>query len=57
VQRVLDPRDVTLTDGLPTMTMERTIVDLIEEVGDLSLVADAVRDASRKRNLDLDPSA
>lgn len=53
-QRTLDPRDVTLVDGLPVMTMERTIADLIEEVGDLSLVADALRDASRKRNLDLD---
>lgn len=51
-QRSLDPRDVTLVDGLPVMTMERTIADLIEEVGDLSLVADALRDASRKRDLD-----
>lgn len=53
-QRTLDPRDVTLVDGLPAMTMERTIADLIEEVGDLSLVADALRDASRARDLDLD---
>jgi hypothetical protein len=53
-QRTLDPRDVTLVDGLPVMTMERNIADLIEEVGDLSLVADALRDASRKRDLDLD---
>lgn len=51
-QRTLDPRDVTLVDGLPVMTMERTIADLIEEVGDLSLVADALRDASHKRDLD-----
>ena len=53
-QRTLDPRDVTLVDGLPVMTMERTIADLIEEVGDLSLVADALRDASRKRDLNLE---
>ena len=53
-QRTLDPGDVTLVDGLPVMTMERTIADLIEEVGDLSLVADALRDASRKRDLDLE---
>lgn len=53
-QRTLDPRDVTLVDGLPVMTMERTIADLIEEVGDLSLVADALRDAFRKRDLDLE---
>jgi len=53
-QRTLDPRDVTLVEGLPVMTMERTIADLIEEVGDLSLVADALRDASRKWDLDLE---
>jgi predicted transcriptional regulator of viral defense system len=53
-QRMLDSRDVTLVDGLPVMTMERTIADLIEEVGDLSLVADALRDASRSRDLDLE---
>jgi hypothetical protein len=53
-QRTLDPRDVTLVEGLPVMTMERTIEDLIEEVGDLSFVADALRDGSRKRDLDLE---
>lgn len=52
-QGVLDPRDVTVVEGLPVMTMERTIADLVEAVGDLSLVADALRDASRKRNLEL----
>lgn len=52
-QRTLDPRDVTLVEGLPVMTMERAIADLIEEVGDLSLVADTLRDASHKRDLDL----
>ncbi|HEY8718002.1 type IV toxin-antitoxin system AbiEi family antitoxin domain-containing protein [Pengzhenrongella sp.] len=52
-QRVLDPHDVTLVEGLPAMTMERTICDLVGEVGDLSLVADALRDASLKRNLDV----
>ncbi|GAB3195270.1 hypothetical protein GCM10027062_01880 [Nocardioides hungaricus] len=51
-QRTLDPGDVTLADGLPVMTMERTIADLIEQ-GDLSLVADALRDASSKRTFDL----
>lgn len=53
-QRMLDSRDVTLVDALPVMTMERTIADLVEEVGDLSLVADALRDASRERDLDLE---
>lgn len=51
---MLDSRDVTLVDALPVMTMERTIADLVEEVGDLSLVADALRDASRERDLDLE---
>lgn len=50
----LDPKDVTLVDGLPVMTMERTIADLVEEVGDLSLVADALRDAADRRDLDLE---
>lgn len=52
-QRSLDAQDVALVEGLPAMTMERTIVDLVEEVGDLSLVADALRDASLNRNLDV----
>lgn len=52
-QRVLETRDVTLVYGLPVMTVERTIADLVETVGDLSLVADALRDAAQKRNLDI----
>ena len=53
-QRALDPRDVTFVEGLPVMTIERTIADLVEDLKDLSLVADALRDASGKRTLDLD---
>ncbi len=53
-QRTLDAQDVTLAGGLPTMTPARTIADLLEQVGDLSLVADALRDASRKGTLDAD---
>lgn len=52
--RNLDAQDVTLVEGLPVMTLERTIADLVEEVGDLSLVADALRDAAKQRDLDLD---
>ena len=52
-KRVLDTRDVTLAHGPPVMTVERTIADLVETVGDLSLVADALRDAAQKRNLDI----
>ena len=53
-QRELDPRDVTLAHGLPVMTIERTIADLVEDLKDLSLIADALRDASGKRTIDLD---
>jgi predicted transcriptional regulator of viral defense system len=53
-QRELDPRDVTLVHGLPVMTVERTIADLVEDLKDLSLIAYALRDASGKRTIDLD---
>jgi len=52
--RTLDAQDVTVVEGLPVMTLERTITDLVEEVGDLSLVSDALREAARQRELDLD---
>ena len=53
-QRALDPQDITVVEGLPVMTIERTIADLVEDHTDLSLVADALRDASEIRILDLD---
>ena len=53
-QRNLDPRDVTLVEGLPVMTVERTIADLVEDVKELSLVADVLRDASERRSPDTD---
>lgn len=53
-RRDLDSRDVTLVEGLPVMTIERTIADLVEDLKDLSLVADTLRDASGKRILDYD---
>lgn len=34
------------------MTLERTIADLVDEVGELSLVADTLWDASTKRDVD-----
>lgn len=43
--RPLDAQDVTVRDGLPVTTVERTIVDLLRDYGDISLVADALRDA------------
>lgn len=53
-QRHLDPRDVTLVEGLPVMTLERTLADLLDDVGEMSLVAGALSAAVRKRSLDLD---
>ena len=53
-QRLLEDRDVTLVEGLPVMTLERTLADLLDDVGELSLVADALGSAVKKRRLDLD---
>lgn len=44
--------DLVLVEGLPAMTVERTLADLVEDVSELSLIANALRDASRRRNLD-----
>lgn len=52
-RRDLSEEDVTIRDGLPVTTPERTIADLVEDRTDLSIVADALRDASRKSELDL----
>ena len=52
-QRTLDPSDTMLVEGMPVMTMERTIADLVDDNKDLSLIGDALRDASSKRTLDL----
>lgn len=51
-KRLIDPRDVTAVEGLPVLSVEATIADLVQVVGDLSLVTDALRDASRKDDLD-----
>lgn len=52
-RRDLTEEDVTIRDGLPVTTPERTIADLVEDRTDLSIVANALRDASRKSDLDL----
>ncbi|MGD7705869.1 type IV toxin-antitoxin system AbiEi family antitoxin domain-containing protein [Microlunatus sp. Y2014] len=49
--RTLARDDVIPTNGLPTLTIERTIADLVELGTDISLVADAVRDAVRADKL------
>jgi predicted transcriptional regulator of viral defense system len=51
--RALDPRDIEVVDGLPVTTRERTIVDLLVDEGDVSIAADALRDAFRSQ-YDLD---
>ena len=51
--RALDCRDVEVVDGLPVTTRERTVVDLLIDEGDVSLAADALRDAYRDQ-YDLD---
>lgn len=43
--RTLNREDVYPVQGLPTMTLERTIADLVEQWVDLSLMAGVVRDA------------
>jgi predicted transcriptional regulator of viral defense system len=53
-QRRLDDRDITLVAGLPVMTLERTLVDLLDDVREMSLVADALGMAVKKQQLDFD---
>lgn len=52
--RTLTRDDVTLREGLPVTTVERTIADLVEDRQDLSLVGHALRDAARTSRLDAD---
>lgn len=49
--RHLTPGEVVPVNGLPTLTVERTIRDLIEIGTDTSLVTDALRDAVRQGKL------
>ncbi|PWC05137.1 type IV toxin-antitoxin system AbiEi family antitoxin domain-containing protein [Agromyces badenianii] len=52
--RALPDQDVTVREGLPTTTRERTIADLVEDRHDFSIVGDALRDAARQSLLDVD---
>ncbi len=45
--RPLTPADTTSVNGLPTLTVERTITDLLTLSTDTSLVDDALREAAR----------
>ncbi|MFD4421886.1 type IV toxin-antitoxin system AbiEi family antitoxin domain-containing protein [Agromyces sp. NPDC058484] len=51
--RVLPEQDVTVREGLPTTTRERTIADLVEDRHDLSNVSNALRDAARQSLLNV----
>ena len=50
--RELPEADITVVDGLPVTTVERTIADLVETREDLSTITDAYRDASLRSTLD-----
>lgn len=50
--RKLAPADVTIAQGLPTTSPERTIADIADSYGDMSLVADVLRDAANQHSLD-----
>ncbi len=52
--RVLKPDEVTIREGLPVMTAERTIADLVEQRAQLDHIGDALRDAARTSRLDTD---
>ncbi|AZN30260.1 hypothetical protein EJO69_08035 [Flaviflexus salsibiostraticola] len=52
-RRQLDSGDITLVEGLPVMTLERMLADLLDDVREMSLVADALGAAAKKRPLDL----
>ncbi|MDQ2670877.1 MAG: type IV toxin-antitoxin system AbiEi family antitoxin domain-containing protein, partial [Gemmatimonadota bacterium] len=49
----LPAEDVTRVEGVPVMTPMRTLADLVEQWVDLSLVADALRDADARGVADL----
>lgn len=52
-QRVVDPRDVTVVEGLPALTPEATVADLFNAETDLRHIGDALRNAAGNRRLDL----
>ncbi len=50
--RPLRNSDVTVRNGLPVTTLERTIADLVEQRAQLAQVGGALRDAARRTRLD-----
>lgn len=53
----LTPRDVTVVDGLPITTIERTILDLLADHTDGGHVGDVIADALRRDDIHLDALA
>lgn len=53
----LTPPEVTVIDGLPVTTIERTILDLLAERTDGGHVGDVIADALRRNDLDLEALA
>jgi hypothetical protein len=53
-QRSLVVSEVTIREGLPVTTVERTLADLVADRHDLSLVADVLADAVRQGVVNLD---
>ena len=55
--RHIGNEDITIRHGLPTTTVERTLVDLVVDRIDLSLVAKALGDAMRNGSVNLEDLA
>ncbi|MCA1677405.1 MAG: type IV toxin-antitoxin system AbiEi family antitoxin domain-containing protein, partial [Actinobacteria bacterium] len=53
----LTPDEVTVVDGLPVTTVERTILDLLADHVDGGHVGDVIADAMRRNDIDLDTLA
>jgi predicted transcriptional regulator of viral defense system len=52
-ERTLSEDEVTLVDGLPVTTVERTVVDLLDDHVDASHIGQILHEASRQDRLDL----
>lgn len=50
----LNPDDITIVDGLPTTTPERTVADLLRDGHETSHVAQALADALSRDSIELD---
>jgi hypothetical protein len=53
----IDPVDIVVVDGLPVTSVERTVVDLLEDGADAGHVGGVIADAEHRRLVDLDALA